>query len=164
LEVQNRLEERSCLESKRISKTESVQNQLGQRLDSREIHIGPSDDVPWQNDNKIAFIRLEGRGFGGVPLEIELRLSVEDSLNSAGIVIDAVRCAKLGLDRGLAGSLEVPSAYFMKSPPIQMRDDEAVSRSMRSSRTRRRRTARGCRRAWAEYSSRRSVSKNRNYS
>ena len=96
-----------------------------QRLDSREIHVGPSDYVSWQNDNKVAFIRLEGRGFGGVPLEIELRLSVEDSPNSAGVVIDAVRCAKLGLDRGLAGPLEAPSASFMKSPPIQMRDDEA---------------------------------------
>ncbi len=117
--------ERSRLESKKISKTESVQSQLGHRLDSREIHVGPSDYVSWQNDNKIAFIRLEGRGFGGVPLEIELRLSVEDSPNSAGVVIDAVRCAKLGLDRGLAGPLEAPSAYFMKSPPIQMRDDEA---------------------------------------
>jgi myo-inositol-1-phosphate synthase len=117
--------ERSRLESKKISKTESVQSQLGQRLDSREIHIGPSDYVSWQDDNKIAFIRLEGRGFGGVPLEIELRLSVEDSPNSAGVVIDAVRCAKLGLDRGLAGPLEAPSAYFMKSPPVQMRDDEA---------------------------------------
>ena len=117
--------ERDRLQSKKISKTESVQSQLGQRLDSREIHIGPSDYVSWQNDNKIAFIRLEGRGFGGVPLELELRLSVQDSPNSAGVVIDAVRCAKLALDRGLAGPLEVPSAYFMKSPPVQMRDDEA---------------------------------------
>lgn len=117
--------ERDRLHSKKISKTESVQSQLGERLDSREIHIGPSDYVSWQKDNKIAFIRLEGRGFGGVPLEIELRLSVQDSPNSAGVVIDAVRCAKLALDRGLAGPLEVPSAYFMKSPPVQMRDDEA---------------------------------------
>jgi myo-inositol-1-phosphate synthase len=117
--------ERDRLQSKKISKTESVQSQLGQRLDSREIHIGPSDYVSWQDDNKIAFIRLEGRGFGGVPLELELRLSVQDSPNSAGVVIDAVRCAKLALDRGLAGPLEVPSAYFMKSPPVQMRDDEA---------------------------------------
>jgi myo-inositol-1-phosphate synthase len=117
--------ERDRLQSKRISKTESVQSQLGQRLESREIHIGPSDYVSWQDDNKIAFIRLEGRGFGGVPLELELRLSLEDSPNSAGVVIDAIRCAKLGLDRGLAGPLEIPSAYFMKSPPVQLRDDEA---------------------------------------
>jgi len=117
--------ERDRLQSKKISKTESVQSQLGQRLDSGEIHIGPSDYVSWQKDNKVAFIRLEGRGFGGVPLELELRLSVQDSPNSAGVVIDAVRCAKLALDRGLAGPLEVPSAYFMKSPPVQMRDDEA---------------------------------------
>jgi myo-inositol-1-phosphate synthase len=117
--------ERDRLQSKKISKTESVQSQLGQRLDSGEIHIGPSDYVSWQKDNKVAFIRLEGRGFGGVPLELELRLSVQDSPNSAGVVIDAVRCAKLALDRGLAGPLEIPSAYFMKSPPVQMRDDEA---------------------------------------
>jgi myo-inositol-1-phosphate synthase len=117
--------ERDRLQSKKISKTESVQSQLGERLEAREIHIGPSDYVSWQRDNKVAFIRLEGRGFGGVPLELELRLSVQDSPNSAGVVIDAVRCAKLGLDRGLAGPLEIPSAYFMKSPPVQMRDDEA---------------------------------------
>ena len=117
--------ERSRLASKKRSKTESVQSQLGQRLESGDIHIGPSDYVSWQNDNKIAFIRLEGRGFGGVPLELELRLSVQDSPNSAGVVIDAVRCAKLALDRGLAGPLEAPSACFMKSPPVQMRDDES---------------------------------------
>jgi myo-inositol-1-phosphate synthase len=117
--------ERDRLQSKKISKTESVQSQLGERLESRDIHIGPSDYVSWQDDNKIAFIRLEGRGFGGVPLELELRLSVQDSPNSAGVVIDAIRCARLGLDRGLAGPLEIPSAVFMKSPPVQMRDDEA---------------------------------------
>jgi len=117
--------ERSRLESKRISKTESVQSQLGARLDDASIHVGPSDYVSWQNDNKIAFIRVEGRGFGGVPLELEMRLSVQDSPNSAGVVIDAIRCAKLGLDRGLAGPLEIPSAYLMKSPPRQLRDDEA---------------------------------------
>ena len=117
--------ERSRLHSKKISKTESVQSQLDERLDSRDIHIGPSDYVPWQDDNKVAFIRMEGRGFGDVPLEIELRLSVQDSPNSAGVVIDAVRCAKLGLERGLAGPLEAASAYFMKSPPHQMRDDVA---------------------------------------
>ena len=117
--------ERKRLHSKKISKTESVQSQLDERLESRDIHIGPSDYVPWQDDNKVAFIRMEGQGFGDVPLELELRLSVQDSPNSAGVVIDAVRCAKLGLDRGMAGPLEVPSAYFMKSPPRQMRDDVA---------------------------------------
>ena len=117
--------ERSRLRSKKESKTESVQSQLDERLEAREIHIGPSDYVPWQDDNKVAFIRLEGRGFGGAPLEIELRLSVQDSPNSAGVVIDAIRCTKLGLERGAAGPLEAPSAYFMKSPPRQMRDDAA---------------------------------------
>ena len=117
--------ERSRLQSKKRSKTESVQSQLDERLDSDDIHIGPSDYVPWQNDNKVAFIRMEGRGFGDAPMEIELRLSVHDSPNSAGVVIDALRCAKVGLDRGLAGPLEAPSAYYMKSPPRQMRDDEA---------------------------------------
>ena len=118
--------ERTRLQSKKRSKTESVQSQLDERLDSHDIHIGPSDYVPWQDDNKIAFIRMEGRGFGDVPLELELRLSVQDSPNSAGVVIDAVRCAKLGLVRGLAGPLEAPSAYYMKSPPRQMRDDAAL--------------------------------------
>ena len=118
--------ERTRLQSKKRSKTESVQSQLDERLDSHDIHIGPSDYVPWQDDNKVAFIRMEGRGFGDVPLELELRLSVQDSPNSAGVVIDAVRCAKLGLVRGLAGPLEAPSAYYMKSPPRQMRDDAAL--------------------------------------
>jgi myo-inositol-1-phosphate synthase len=117
--------ERSRLQSKKRSKTESVQSQLDERLAGKNIHIGPSDYVPWQDDNKVAFIRMEGRGFGDVPLELELRLSVQDSPNSAGVVIDALRCAKLGLDRGLGGPLEGPSAYFMKSPPTQMRDDIA---------------------------------------
>ena len=117
--------ERSRLQSKKKSKTEAVQSQLDERLEAREIHIGPSDYVPWQDDNKVAFIRLEGRGFGGAPLEIELRMSVQDSPNSAGVVIDALRCTKLGLERGAAGPLEAPSAYFMKSPPRQMRDDTA---------------------------------------
>ena len=117
--------ERTRLQSKKKSKTEAVQSQLDERLDIHDIHIGPSDYVPWQDDNKIAFIRMEGRGFGDVPLELELRLSVEDSPNSAGVVIDAVRCAKLGLERGLAGPLEAPSAYLMKRPPRQMRDDTA---------------------------------------
>ncbi len=113
------------LKSKKTSKTESVQSQAEERLDSRNIHIGPSDYVPWQGDNKFAFIRMEGRGFGNAPIEIELRLSVQDSPNSAGVVIDAVRCAKLGMDRGIAGPLEAASAYYMKSPPKQMRDSVA---------------------------------------
>ena len=113
------------LKSKKISKTESVQSQLDARLAERNIHIGPSDYVPWQEDNKIAFIRMEGRGFGDVPLELELRLSVQDSPNSAGVVINAVRCAKLALERGIAGPLEAVSAYYMKTPPIQMRDSVA---------------------------------------
>ena len=113
------------LKSKKISKTESVQSQLDERLESENIHIGPSDYVPWQKDNKVAFIRMEGRGFGGVPLELELRLSVQDSPNSAGVVIDAIRCAKLGLERGIGGPLEAASAYYMKSPPKQMRDTVA---------------------------------------
>ena len=117
--------ERKRLRSKKISKTESVQSQVDHRLASRDIHIGPSDYVPWQNDNKVCFIRMEGRGFGDVPIELELRLSVQDSPNSAGVVIDAIRCVKLALNRGLAGPLEAPSAYFMKSPPVQMRDDMA---------------------------------------
>ena len=113
------------LKSKKKSKTESVQSQLDERLESANIHIGPSDYVPWQRDNKVAFIRMEGVGFGGAPIEIELRMSVQDSPNSAGVVIDAVRCARLGMVRGLAGPLEAPSAYFMKSPPKQMRDSVA---------------------------------------
>jgi myo-inositol-1-phosphate synthase len=117
--------ERKRLKSKKWSKTESVQSQLDERLDSQNIHIGPSDYVQWQNDNKVCFIRMEGRGFGDAPLELELRLSVEDSPNSAGVVIDAIRCVKLALDRGIAGSLEGPSAYYMKSPPRQFRDSVA---------------------------------------
>jgi len=113
------------LKSKKISKTESVQSQLDERMESQDIHIGPSDYVAWQNDNKIAFIRMEGRGFGDVPLEVELRMSVQDSPNSAGVVINAIRCAKLGLERGLGGPLEAASAYYMKSPPKQMRDSVA---------------------------------------
>jgi myo-inositol-1-phosphate synthase len=116
------------LKSKKISKTESVQSQLDERLATRDIHIGPSDYVPWQDDNKVCFIRMEGRGFGDVPIELELRLSVEDSPNSAGVVIDAIRCAKLGLERGLAGPIDEVSAYYMKSPPVQMRDSVARER------------------------------------
>ncbi len=121
--------ERRRLKSKKRAKTESVQSQLDERLAAGDIHIGPSDYVPWQDDNKVAFIRMEGRGFGDVPMELELRLSVQDSPHSAGVVIDAIRCAKLGLERGLSGPLEDPSAYYMKSPPRQMRDSEAHERT-----------------------------------
>ena len=117
--------ERKRLASKKISKTEAVQSQLDERLDDADIHVGPSDYIPWQHDNKICFIRMEGRGFGDAPLEIELRMSVQDSSNSAGVVIDALRCAKLGLERGIGGPLEGPSSYFMKSPPRQFRDSVA---------------------------------------
>jgi myo-inositol-1-phosphate synthase len=117
--------ERSRLESKKISKTTSVTSQLDEEIAARDVHVGPSDYVPWLDDRKWAHIRLEGRSFGDVPLNLELKLEVWDSPNSAGVVIDAVRCAKLGLDRGLAGALEGPSAYFMKSPPIQHRDEDA---------------------------------------
>ncbi len=113
------------LSSKRLSKTRSVQSQLDTELPARDVHIGPSDYVPWQGDNKVAFIRLEGVGFGGTTLEMECRLSVQDSPNSAGVVIDAVRCARLALDRGIGGPLEAVSAYTMKSPPRQMRDHDA---------------------------------------
>jgi myo-inositol-1-phosphate synthase len=118
--------EGSRLKSKKVSKTESVQSQLDERLDARDIHIGPSDYVPWQQDNKVCFIRMEGRGFGNAPIELELRLSVQDSPNSAGVVIDAIRCAKLALERGEGGPLEAPSAYYMKSPPRQFRDSVAL--------------------------------------
>jgi myo-inositol-1-phosphate synthase len=117
--------ERSRLESKKISKTTSVTSQLEEELAPGDIHVGPSDYVPWLTDRKWAHIRLEGRSFGDVPLNLELKLEVWDSPNSAGVVIDAVRCAKLGLDRGLSGALEGPSAYFMKSPPVQHRDEDA---------------------------------------
>jgi myo-inositol-1-phosphate synthase len=117
--------ERRRLKSKKISKTEAVQSQLDERLDASDIHIGPSDYVQWQRDNKVCFIRMEGRGFGDSPIELELRLSVQDSPNSAGVVIDALRCAKLALDRGEGGPLIAPSAYYMKSPPRQFRDSVA---------------------------------------
>jgi len=117
--------ERTRLKSKKKSKTESVQSQFDLRLSDSDIHIGPSDYVPWQNDNKVAFIRMEGLGFGDVPMELEMRLSVQDSPNSAGVVIDGIRCAKLGLARGIGGPLEAPSSYYMKSPPVQVRDSVA---------------------------------------
>ncbi len=118
----------SRLKSKRLSKTRSVQSQLDTPLDADQIHIGPSDYVPWQKDNKVCFLRLEWLGFGDVPNHLELRLSVEDSPNSAGVAIDAIRCAKLALDRGLGGPLHEVSAFAMKSPPRQMRDSEAIER------------------------------------
>jgi myo-inositol-1-phosphate synthase len=117
--------ERSRLVSKKISKTQSVQSQLDVPLDQDAIHIGPSDHVPWLEDRKWAMIRLEGRNFGDVPISIEMKLEVWDSPNSAGVVIDAVRCAKLALDRGMGGPLIGPSAYFMKSPPVQFSDEAA---------------------------------------
>ncbi|HED04338.1 MAG TPA: inositol-3-phosphate synthase [Candidatus Fraserbacteria bacterium] len=117
--------DRQRLQSKKISKTEAVQSVLAQRLPAEDIHIGPSDYVPWQKDNKIAFIRMEGRLFGDVPMNLELRLSVEDSPNSAGIVIDAIRVIKLALERGIGGALEGPAAYFMKHPPLQLPDHRA---------------------------------------
>jgi myo-inositol-1-phosphate synthase len=123
--------ERERLESKKISKTQAVSSQLDVQLDADDIHIGPSDFVPWLSDRKWAHIRLEGIGFGGTPLNLELKLEVWDSPNSAGVVIDAVRCAKLALDRGIAGPLIAPSSYFMKSPPIQFTDDDARERTRR---------------------------------
>jgi len=116
---------RDRLASKKISKTEAVQSVAAERLEDENIHVGPSDFVPWQKDNKVCFLRMEGKLFGEVPMHLELRLSVEDSPNSAGVSIDAIRCAKLGLDRGLAGPLVAPSACFMKHPPRQFSDDQA---------------------------------------
>ena len=116
---------RARVKSKKHSKTEAVQSVAGERLSEENIHIGPSDFVPWQKDNKVCFIRMEGRIFGDVPVNIELRLSVEDSPNSAGVAIDAIRCAKLALERGQSGVLHAPSAFFYKHPPFQIQDDEA---------------------------------------
>ena len=123
-DFQNMLE-RERLESKKISKTQAVTSQLDIPLPASDVHVGPSDFVPWLTDRKWAHIRLEGTTFGGVPLNVELKLEVWDSPNSAGIVIDAVRCAKIGLDRGIGGALIGPSSYFMKSPPQQFTDHEA---------------------------------------
>jgi myo-inositol-1-phosphate synthase len=117
--------ERERLESKKISKTQAVTSQIERGISSRDVHVGPSDHVDWLEDRKWAYIRLEGRNFGDVPLSIELKIEVWDSPNSAGVVIDAVRCAKLALDRGIGGPLVGPSAYFMKSPPVQYHDDVA---------------------------------------
>jgi myo-inositol-1-phosphate synthase len=116
---------RSRLASKKESKTEAVQSVAEQRLEDENIHVGPSDYVAWQNDNKLCFLRMEGAMFGGVPMNLELRLSVEDSPNSAGVAIDMIRCAKLALDRGQGGPINAPAAYFCKHPPVQMTDDLA---------------------------------------
>jgi myo-inositol-1-phosphate synthase len=117
--------ERERLTSKKLSKTRSVQSQLRESLPADDIHIGPSDHVPWLEDRKWAQIRLEGQSFGDVPLTVELKLEVWDSPNSAGVAIDAIRCAKVAMDRGVSGPLMGPSAYFMKSPPVQFSDDAA---------------------------------------
>ena len=109
--------ERSRLKSKKISKTNAVQSQLEKELPTDDVHIGPSDHVPWLEDRKWAYIRLEGTSWGDVPLNVELKLEVEDSPNSAGVAIDAIRCAKIALDKGVSGAVDAPSAYFMKSPP-----------------------------------------------
>lgn len=118
--------DRERLESKKESKTEAVQSSLAARLEDEDIHIGPSDYIPWLNDNKLCFLRLEGSLFGGVPMNLELRLSVEDSPNSAACVIDAIRCCKLALDRGEGGALVGPSAFYCKHPPQQFSDDVAA--------------------------------------
>ena len=117
--------ERERLESKKISKTNAVTSQIDYEMPPDMVHVGPSDHVPWLLDRKWCHIRIEGTTFGNVPLNLELKLEVWDSPNSAGVVIDAVRCAKIGLDRGLSGPLLAPSAYFMKSPPEQWTDDRA---------------------------------------
>ena len=117
--------ERDRLVSKKISKTQSVRSQIDNEIQADNIHIGPSDHVPWLSDRKWAYIRLEGTSFGDVPLNIELKLEVWDSPNSAGVVIDAIRCAKIARDRGIGGPILAPSAYFMKSPPVQYHDEVA---------------------------------------
>ena len=117
--------ERERLESKKISKTQSVTSQIDHGIEADDVHIGPSDHVAWLDDRKWAYIRLEGRNFGDVPLNVELKLEVWDSPNSAGVIIDALRCAKVALDRGIGGPLLGPSAYFMKSPPVQYHDEDA---------------------------------------
>jgi len=119
--------ERSRLASKKISKTEAVQSVAEHRLDWEDIHVGPSDYVAWQNDNKVAFVRMEGQLFGGVPMNLELRLSVEDSPNSAGVAIDLIRCARVALDRGLAGPIHAAASAFCKHPPRQLPDDAAFA-------------------------------------
>ena len=120
--------ERERLESKKISKTNAVTSMLDYEIDTDDIHVGPSDHVPWLLDRKWCYIRMEGTTFGDVPLNAELKLEVWDSPNSAGVITDAIRCLKLGLDRGLTGTLVAPSSYFMKSPPRQIHDDIAFNR------------------------------------
>jgi myo-inositol-1-phosphate synthase len=117
--------ERERLVSKKISKTSAVTSQMDNDVDPNTVHIGPSDHVPWLNDRKWAYIRMEGKLFGEAPVNVEVKLEVWDSPNSAGVVVDAIRCAKLGLDRGIGGPIESASAYFMKSPPKQFTDDQA---------------------------------------
>ena len=123
--------ERERLESKKISKTNAVTSMLDYDLGEGNVHVGPSDYVPWLTDRKWAYIRMEGTAFGDVPLNLELKLEVWDSPNSAGIVIDAVRLAKLALNHGISGALEAPSSYLMKSPPVQIVDDEAHANTER---------------------------------
>jgi myo-inositol-1-phosphate synthase len=120
--------DRARLGSKRKSKTEAVQSVLPERLPDIDVHIGPSDYVPWQNDNKVCFLRIEGEGFAGIPIELELRMSVQDSPNSGGVVIDAIRCLKLARDRKIGGPLFSIAAYTMKHPPRQIADDIARDR------------------------------------
>lgn len=121
--------ERDRLESKKISKTNSVTSQLDHDLGERNVHIGPSDYIPWLDDRKWAYVRLEGRAFGDVPLNLEYKLEVWDSPNSAGVIIDALRCAKIALDRGIGGPLLSPASYFMKTPPVQYTDEQAHVRT-----------------------------------
>jgi myo-inositol-1-phosphate synthase len=117
--------DRTRLKSKKISKTEAVVSTIEGKIESRNVHIGPSDYVPWQKDNKVCFLRIEAEGFLGAPIELELRLSVEDSPNSGGVVVDAIRFLKLARERGLSGPLYPACAYFMKHPPVQMDEKEA---------------------------------------
>jgi myo-inositol-1-phosphate synthase len=121
--------ERDRLESKKISKTNSVTSQLDHDMGKKNVHIGPSDYIPWLDDRKWAYVRLEGRAFGDVPLNLEYKLEVWDSPNSAGVIIDALRCAKIGLDRKIGGALLSPSSYFMKTPPVQYTDEQAHVRT-----------------------------------
>jgi myo-inositol-1-phosphate synthase len=117
--------ERSRLQSKKVSKTQSVTSQIPHEMEKAAVHIGPSDHVPWLNDRKLAFVRLEGKAFGDVPLSLEYKLEVWDSPNSAGVIIDAIRAAKIALDRGIGGPLLSAASYLMKSPPEQYGDDTA---------------------------------------
>ncbi|MEX5307755.1 inositol-3-phosphate synthase, partial [Kocuria sp. CPCC 205258] len=117
--------ERTRLESKKISKTQAVTSNVEREFGTKDVHIGPSDHVPWLEDRKFAFVRLEGHGFGDAPISLEYKLEVWDSPNSAGVIIDAIRAAKIGADRGIGGPLTSASAYFMKSPHVQLPDDVA---------------------------------------